>query len=92
MRTDRITQVLARYIGLGLLAFVGFVYGTLSGGEDLPEGAKEPILEGAGLIAVGLVGVGGLLLDQLIHKINNGGFFAAPKRGGKVSPQEAKGG
>ena len=55
---SRITQLLSRYIGMGLVALAGIIGLDDSGGLDVH----------ATSIATGLVGVGGMLLDLYIHR------------------------
>ena len=67
---QRLVQLIARYIGIALMALAGMVSGAPVEGE-----AAAGIESFAGVIALALVGVVMLLADLVIHRLKNGGFF-----------------
>lgn len=66
---SRVTQLLSKYIGAGLVAASVWMFG------QLPEGDAASLREYAEVIAVALIGIGGFALEGLIHKLQTGGFF-----------------
>lgn len=82
--SSRIVQLIARKIALVMVAVAVWLV------PDLPEDQQAQIADFAGMIAAGLVAFAGLVVDLLIHKLNNGGILAAPKNAGRVSPALAR--
>jgi hypothetical protein len=66
----RLVQLFARYIGMLLILIAGSL------GIDTTGEMGAQITAGALEIAAALIGVGGLLIDQLIHKAYRGGVIA----------------
>lgn len=84
MRTDRITQLVSKYIAMAAVAVAVAVF------PEVSEEEKLRITDIAGTIAAGLVALAGLFIDYAIHRMNNGGFLKAPKAGGTVAPADVK--
>lgn len=80
---SRITQLIARYIGVALMGIAGIV----AGGE-LSADSSAQIGELSTAIAIGVVGFLTVVVDLVIHRVNNGGILKAPSDGGRVAPAD----
>ena len=76
--SKRLTQLLSRYIGLGLVAVATFL-----AGEDV---AVDQVAPHASAIAAALVGVGMQGVDLLIHRAETGGVT---KPAGEKNPKKS---
>jgi hypothetical protein len=68
----RATQLLTRYIGMGLMK-VAVAFGVVVNQSDA-EGYAAPI-------AIGVVGAVSWLASEMIHKLTHGSFLGDPKQG-----------
>jgi hypothetical protein len=67
---SRLTQLLARYIGAGLVAL-----GGLTAGGELEANQAAEVADLANSLAMAVVGVMCLLADLVIHRVKAGGIF-----------------
>lgn len=88
MRFDRIAQVAARYIGIFLVWCATAAYSTLNAGE-VPEGILSAIATFEAAITVFVAAVLSIIVSEVIHWFNNGGFWRAPKAKGTIAPKDA---
>lgn len=81
---SRLIQLVARYLGLAMVSVaVWFAPGIT---DDQKAQFDEPAM----VIATAVIGFIGILVDLIIHRVNNGGFLSAPRASGTVSQVDAK--